>query len=144
MRPTRIAAALLALGVFSVWGSGYAADKVDFGKREFDSNCAICHGLKGKGDGPYTDIGALNTRVADLTTLAKKNGGVFPVQHIYEVIDGRQIFPAHGTREMPIWGSRYHAEARGAYFFDSPYDEETYIRTRIIWLVDYLNRLQVK
>jgi mono/diheme cytochrome c family protein len=62
------------------------AQKVpDLGKREYDANCAVCHGVTGKGDGPYPHpMGA----AADLTVLAKKNGGVFPFQAVYEYVDG--------------------------------------------------------
>ena len=31
-----------------------AADKLDIGKSEYDSACAVCHGPTGKGDGPFT------------------------------------------------------------------------------------------
>src|SRR5262249_11411321 len=31
--------------------------------------------------------------LSDLTVLAKKNNGVFPVMHVYEVIDGRLALP---------------------------------------------------
>ena len=30
-----------------------AATRVDAGKYEYDAHCAICHGLSGKGDGPF-------------------------------------------------------------------------------------------
>jgi hypothetical protein len=39
--------------------------------------------------------------------LSKNNNGVFPLNAVYEVIDGRKSIKAHGTREMPIWGLRY-------------------------------------
>lgn len=117
------------------------AQGFDFGKREYDSNCAICHGKQGGGDGPYAGMG--ETRVADLTTLSSRNKGVFPLEQVHEVIDGRKIVKAHGPREMPIWGDRYMAEARDA-FWDVPYDPESFIRTRIVALTDYLERLQAK
>jgi mono/diheme cytochrome c family protein len=115
--------------------------KYDLGAAEYKSSCAACHGVRGKGDGPFG--ASLTKRPTDLTTLAKRNGGVFPVQRIYEVIDGRRLDPAHGTGDMPIWGTRYLKEAAG-YSFDTPSDEEWFIRNRIVWLIDYLNRLQVK
>jgi len=138
MRTTRIAAALLVLGVFSVWGNGHAADKGDFGKREFESHCSVCHGLKGKGDGPFAFIGLT---VADLTTLSKKNNGVFPVQRVYEIIDGTEVLRAHGTRGMPIWGSVYREEEA---HFDVVVNPEAYVRARILALIDYISRLQAK
>ena len=140
MRPTRFAAALLALGVFGVWENGYAADKVDFGKHEYESKCAVCHGLKGKGDGPYAVPGM---SVADLTTLSKRNKGVFPVQHVYDVIDGTEILRAHGTRDMPIWGTVYRAQIEERLDIP-PYAPEAYVHARILALIDYISRLQAK
>ena len=45
---------------------------------------------------------------------------------VYEIIEGRTLIAAHGTREMPIWG------------FD------VMVRSRISVIVDYLNRIQEK
>lgn len=63
------------------------------------------HGSAAKGDGPMAD--QLGTAPAGLTQLAKKNGGIFPINAVYEKIDGRQEVKAHGSREMPVWGYRY-------------------------------------
>ncbi len=30
--------------------------KTDLGKREYDNNCAVCHGSDAKGNGPYADM----------------------------------------------------------------------------------------
>jgi len=141
MRPKRIAAALMTLGMLSVWGNGYAADKADFGKVEYERKCAVCHGLKGKGDGPYAAIGM---SVPDLTTLSKRNNGVFPVQHLNDVIDGTEILAAHGTRNMPIWGTVYRAQIEEAYFDAPPFAAEAYTHFRILALIDYISRLQAK
>jgi len=50
---------------------------VDLGKLEFTDNCAACHGVDGKGNGPLG--GLLQKSPPDLSQLAKKNGGVLPV-----------------------------------------------------------------
>ncbi len=114
---------------------------MDVGKREYDSNCIVCHGPKGKGDGAYREM--LKTRVPDITLLSKNNGGVFPLARVYEIIDGRQQIPSHGTREMPIWGTEY--AGRGAPVSDDyAYDAEPFVRSRILALIDYLYRLQAK
>ena len=119
---------------------------VDIGKREFDSNCAVCHGASGKGDGPYMRFMAFKgTGVSDLTLIARRNGGTFPFQKVYETIDGTQELEIHGSRDMPIWGRDYLRQARDAYRdYEGPYGAEVYVRSRILALTDYLNRIQVR
>ena len=132
-------ALLAAVGVST--GAALAADKVDPGKSEYDASCAVCHGVAGKGDGPYK--GALTRAPTDLTQLAKQNAGTYPFNRVYESIDGRKAVAAHGTREMPIWGQRYQLAAAD-YYIDVPYDPDVYIRGRILALTEYINRLQAK
>ena len=117
-----------------------AADKVDLGKREYDSNCIACHGKDLKG-GAYVDF--LKVTPPDLTQSSKKNGGVFPLERVYAVIDGRQEVKAHGPRDMPIWGRDYQIKA-GEHYVDMNYDPEAFVRGRIFALIDYLNRMQAK
>ena len=138
-----LAGAVLLGAATALYASGAWAQqgKMDFGKREYDANCASCHGDKGKGDGPYKPY--LTKSPPDLTTLAKANGGVFPYLRVYEVIDGRKPVPGHGGRDMPIWGADY-LEKGSKDYTDVPYDPEAYVRTRITALIDYLNRLQAK
>ena len=133
--------AALALGASQL---AQAAGKADIGKSEFQNRCAVCHGAGGKGDGGAIDI--LKTAPADLTVLSKKNGGVFPFARVYAVIDGQQAVSGHGPRDMPIWGKTYSMETARAdeYYAFMPYDMEMYVRARILALIDYLNRLQVK
>jgi len=129
--------AVTGLCTTGAWAQG----KMDFGKREYDSNCASCHGEKGKGDGPVKPF--LTKSPPDLTTLSKSNNGVFPFQRVIEVIDGRKTVAAHGSRDMPVWGADYLAKAKADYT-DVPYDPEAYVRTRISALIDYIHRLQSK
>jgi len=131
----------LCAAVIAATAPALAADKIDFGKREYDSNCAVCHGLAGKGDGPYKPY--LTRSPSDLTVLAKQNGGVFPLARVYDVIDGRRDVPGHGTRDMPIWGRTYTLKA-AEYYIDVPYDPEAYVRARILALSEYLDRLQAR
>ena len=141
MRPVSIPALVLGMSLMGAAGAVYSAEKLDFGKREYDSNCASCHGLKGKGDGAYKPY--LNKSPADLTTLSKRNSGVFPFDRIYSTIDGRLEVKAHGPGDMPIWGAAYNAKASADYT-DVPYHSETYVRTRILALTEYIFRLQAK
>ena len=118
-----------------------AQGKFDFGEREYMSNCAQCHGASGKGDGvlrPY-----LNKSPSDLTVLSKHNSGVFPQDRIYRVIDGRDMVPLHGERDMPAWGMDYSSKAAQDWQ-DWPYNTEAYVRSHITALVDYIHRRQEK
>jgi mono/diheme cytochrome c family protein len=137
MQLLRFAGTILGITLLGVSGPSYA-QKQDFGKSEYVGQCAVCHGERGKGNGPKA--GSLATRVADLTTLARRNAGVFPFQRVYEVIDGRQAFKAHGPRDMPIWGARYLSIAGE----DLLPDPEAFVRTRILAVTEYIYRLQVK
>ena len=69
----------------------------------FREYCAVCHGVTAKGDGPAAD--ALKKHPTDLTQLARKNGGKFPVLAVQMTIKGSNSIIEHGTREMPMWGT---------------------------------------
>ena len=140
MKP-RVSIAIAALFAMSgISSATWAADKAGVGKLEYQSNCASCHGNDGKG-GAYVDF--LKVTPPDLSQLAKKNGGVFPLERVYSVIDGRQEVKGHGPRDMPVWGRDYQIKA-GEHYGDVAYDPEVYVRSRILALIDYLNRLQAK
>jgi mono/diheme cytochrome c family protein len=72
------------------------------GKQMFADYCAPCHGLSGKGEGPAAT--ALKTPPADLTQLAKKNNGKFPIEHVMNDLRQGSSMAAHGSSEMPVWG----------------------------------------
>jgi mono/diheme cytochrome c family protein len=142
MKLSKITAVLSGAALIGTMGAAYAQDKkFDFGKREYDSNCASCHGLKGKGDGPYKPF--LTKSPTDLSTLSKRNAGVYPFHSVYAIIDGRQDVAAHGPRDMPVWGAQYNAKAAESYL-DVPYSSEAFVRTRVLALTEYISRLQVK
>ena len=132
-------AAVLLLGSAALAATGASAQaRVDFGKRLYDSNCAVYHGKTGKGDGVYVDL--LKRPIPDLTTMARRYSGVFPVAWAYEVIDGT-AGPGHGTRDMPIWGDEFRVQAETT---TETYYSSVYVRGRILALIEYLNRLQVR
>ena len=138
MKNASIKLSLIGLALCS--SAVLAQQKVDFGKREFEANCASCHGVTGKGNGvvvPY-----LSKSPPDLTLLAKNNQGVFPMARLYDVIEGANV-PAHGSRDMPVWGRDYRIKD-AEHYIDVPYDAEAMVRARILALLEYLNRLQVR
>lgn len=139
MRSTRFLITTTACTLLSVAATAVAQQKVDLGKREYEAKCAVCHGKDGKGGGPYAE--QLKRTLPDLTTLARRNGGVFPVSKTYETIEGAG--PGHGTRDMPVWGMDYTIQATEQ-FPDLPYNQAMFVRTRIMALLEYLNQLQLK
>ena len=65
--------------------------------------CASCHGADAKGNGPMAK--SLKVKPADLTRIAARNGGTFPLMRIERIISGEEQPPSgHGTSEMPVWG----------------------------------------
>ena len=77
------------------------------GKTMFHEYCAVCHGDDGKGNGPAAD--ALKKGPADLTQVARKNGGTFPEIKVQRMITGEDEVAAHGNRAMPIWGNIFRS-----------------------------------
>lgn len=132
-----LGATVLAAAAGACWAQ---TDSADIGRLEFEGNCASCHGLQGKGDGPMKFY--LTKAPSDLTTVARRNGGVFPVQLMWEVIDGRATLGAHGGRDMPVWGTVFRRQAAQQPGMAS--QPEWYVRGRVIALLDYLDRMQQK
>ncbi|OKO82556.1 c-type cytochrome [Bradyrhizobium sp. NAS96.2] len=147
---TRCLKSLMIAGLTAAFAAPVHAEDADVGKAEFQASCANCHGVDGKGKGPFSEL--LKVPPADLTTLAKDNNGVFPTSAVYQTIDGRKKVPAHGTHEMPIWGERFNPIMNVPHTVDPAYDaldpsrelREVVVRTRILAVIDYLNRIQQK
>jgi mono/diheme cytochrome c family protein len=93
--------------------------------------CAACHGADGKGSGPATPT--LNSRVPDLTTLAKRHDGKFPYDYVDSVLRFGPGFNAHGSADMPVWGPIFR-------YLDG--HNEAAVRQRIKNLCDYIASIQ--
>jgi len=99
----------------------------------YEFYCAPCHGETGKGDGPVT--AALRVRPADLTTLAERNGGVFPRERVESFVNGAgRPVAAHGTSRMPVWGPAFRA-------LDG---SDARARVRLAAIVGHLESLQAR
>ncbi len=106
------------------------AAAVESGRALFTTHCASCHGKAARGDGPVAD--ALRVRPADLTQLAKRNGGVFPSAETHRIVDGRGV-GAHGNPDMPVWGNVFKSAANAT-------DKD--VAARIDAIVKYLESIQ--
>ena len=131
---TAFAAAFLAAAAACAQERG-----ADVGKAEYLTSCAVCHGTGGKGDGPFA--AQLKKAVADLSVIQKNNGGIFPFDRIYDVIDGREAVASHGPRDMPVWGGIYGMRAREQ---SGGTATESLTRGQILALVGYIYSLQAK
>jgi hypothetical protein len=118
-----------------------AESRSELGKIGYQSTCADCHGQVGKGDGPYNEF--LRPKVPDLTNVAQRNGGVFPVDRLYEIIDGRATVKGHGSKQMPLWGNVYNEKPAQDYK-GFAHNLEQFARVRILTLFDYLYSLQTR
>ena len=99
----------------------------------YKAYCAVCHGSDAKGNGPLAKW--LRTAPADLTRIASRNGGSFPLARVQGVISGAESMSAgHGTREMPVWGPIFSQVDR----------DQDLGRVRIDNLARYLESLQTK
>ena len=99
----------------------------------FSTYCAVCHGANAKGTGPLAE--SLKRRPADLTMIAKNNGGSFDKAMVKRIIDGKNPVKGHGGGDMPVWGDAFERSADAG---------PNMVGARIDALVDYLATLQAK
>jgi hypothetical protein len=105
----------------------------EWGRELFRSYCASCHGTDGTGNGPAG--ASLKVAPADLTRISKK--GKFPREKVIAYIVGETPVPAHGSREMPVWGRVLQEQHRGPF-------ASAAARAEIYALTDYLESIQAK
>ena len=131
----------LSLPVLAAGEEEGAEDQFEQGALDFLSYCAPCHGRSGEGNGPVAT--ELVKKPTDLTTIAKRNGGIFPQDALRKSIDGRSFPAAHGTSDMPVWGYWFKLQANAAGLLqDNQVDAEAEVKERIDRLVEYLVTIQ--
>lgn len=143
-RPRALAAAVALAALLAPSGAGRAAAEPEAssepsplaapGEQLYVRHCAVCHARTGRGNGPFAGI--LRVAPADLTLLAARNGGTFPEDRVASHIDGRFEVPAHGPREMPVWGRRLGTPTAAGVGADEA------ARGEILALTTYLKALQ--
>ena len=103
------------------------------GKEMYTTYCAVCHGTDGKGGGPAAS--ALKVPPTDLTLLSKNNGGKYPSLKVASAIRGEANVPAHGSKDMPVWGSL---------FMNMSHGHASEVQQRVANLSQYIESLQAK
>lgn len=102
------------------------------GAETFRTYCATCHGSSARGDGPLA--ASMQRKPANLTEIAKRNGGVYPSEMVFKTIDGRNPIRGHGGPDMPAWAEAF-SKSREAGDADR-------VKSLIQALVDYLESIQ--
>ncbi len=143
---TFCSAVIAGCGVLFSFSSVNALDKaaqLKLGEMEYMSNCAACHGADAKGGGTVAAV--LSIKPSDLTQISKKFNGQFPEEHVYKVIDGRDMINPHGDTDMPVWGHRYMSMAHSAdNAVPHVVDVQALAFGRITSLVGYLESIQTE
>ena len=134
-----VASILLAAGLLIIPGLAVPAAAQEYkqtatGAEIFRTYCASCHGTAARGDGPLAS--AMNRKPANLTEIAKRNGGQFPSELVFRTIDGRQPIRGHGGPDMPVWGDVF-TRSRDA-------GDAERVKAVIQSLVQYLESIQLR
>ena len=104
------------------------------GEEMYMAYCASCHGKDGKGNGPAT--AALKQAPSDLTCLTSASADKrFPDLHVQQAIRGDASYPAHGSKEMPVWGPIFSSLSSS---------DGAATRQRVFVLTRYIESLQGK
>jgi mono/diheme cytochrome c family protein len=131
----REAATLIAVFTVLAGAPAHAGPYADYtGRQLYERFCASCHGEAGFGDGPVAP--ALKVMIPDLTRMYQRNGGKFPEDRVRRIIDGREVYPVHGTRFMPVWGQELWIEQGASQQADAE------VGKMVDKLVDYLRSIQ--
>jgi mono/diheme cytochrome c family protein len=103
------------------------------GDNLYKAYCASCHGVDAKGNGPMAAW--LKVPPSDLTRIAARNGGTFPLARVDRIISGEEALPSgHATGAMPVWGPVFSQVTR----------DRDFGRVRIDNLARYLRDIQSK
>lgn len=132
-----VEALLTALALLVPPSPGHAAEPSSTpGQAMYLRYCGACHGPAGKGDGIAGTL--ITPKPADLTQIAKTNGGTFPFQGVLAYIDGTKDMRAHGDPAMPVWGETFRAE--------SAWDmgRRVEVQGKLMLITDYVQSIQAK
>ncbi|MBI1219326.1 MAG: c-type cytochrome [Rhodobacteraceae bacterium] len=129
---------LLPLAFAALLAMPALASPPDPGKVAFQQMCAACHGTDGRGDGPKAAL--LSAKPADLTTLSARSGGIFPMLHVIDVLDGSEQIGAHsGLSPMPDFSTLVGGQSAA---LDTPGGTVLFTRGVFLSIAYYLESLQ--
>jgi len=128
-----LGAFLMAIALPSV-ATAQEMKQVTTGSEVFKTYCASCHGTSARGDGRLATN--MVKKPANLTEIAKRNGGSFPSEMVFRTIDGRTPVRGHGGPDMPVWGDAFSRSREAG--------DQDRVKAVIQSLVDYLDSIQLR
>lgn len=99
--------------------------------------CTSCHGVTGRGDGPAA--ADLARRPPNLTTIAARNGGTFPMAQVMSTIDGYTRGLNRRADVMPEFGELLRGRK---VLYDSGDGIPTPTPEKLVALAEYLRAIQ--
>ena len=107
------------------------------GRSLFEANCAACHGAAGRGDGPAA--AGLPKVPADLSRIAARRGGAFPMAEVMSTINGYfrpddSVMPHFGVVDEISGGAKVMLDTGDGIASPAP--------EGLVALADYLKTLQ--
>lgn len=120
-----------------VWATDASSESQDTdGRTVYVEYCAACHGIEGRGDGPSSD--GLATKPADLTRIAARRDGVWPMLEVMSIVDGYTGL-TNPRENMPVIADII---AGPMVDFDPGNGLITQVPARLIAVVEYLESIQ--
>ncbi|MBT8476853.1 MAG: cytochrome c [Alphaproteobacteria bacterium] len=107
------------------------------GKALYVDHCIACHGKDARGDGPLSSN--LDRNVPDLTLIAARNGGEFPLAEVISTIDGYTRSRA-GNTVMPEFG--IDLQSGPLVYLETGDGIRTPTPSRLVALAEYLRSIQ--
>ena len=115
---------------------GSSLDAQSEGELLFVKNCVSCHGVTGRGDGPLA--ARLGTAPADLTQIAARREGVWPMLEVLSILDG-YLQSTNPREDMPIFEGFLDNDMVE---FDTGNGLKTLVPAKLLEVVYYLETLQ--
>lgn len=117
--------------------NGEAEARTEAGAALYAKHCATCHGADARGGGPMAPV--LVLQPPDLTALAERNNGIFPITRVVMRIDGRDPLTSHGS-PMPVYGDFFEGDL--AVSLKAETGQPILTSQPLVDLVEYLKTLQ--
>lgn len=124
------------LVLVTLLAAGTSLEAQSVGEQLFMKKCAACHGVTGRGDGP--DAAHLNTPPADLTRIAARRDGVWPMLEVMSILDGYLKF-TNPREDMPVFEGFLDNDMVE---FDTGNGLTTLVPVKLIEVANYLETIQ--